>query len=73
MAAEILCYVSPGGQVRIKVKGVKGPDCLKLTEEFEKSLGKVISRELTREFCQKKRLYRKKPQPDGSYKTIYLD
>ena len=42
--------ISESGEIEIKVEGVDGPKCLKLTEILEEELGEVISREKTSEF-----------------------
>ncbi len=50
---EIEVVVSPDGKVKVQVRGVKGPQCLALTEEVEKLLGgRVIERVATDEMDQ---------------------
>ncbi|MEO1134306.1 MAG: DUF2997 domain-containing protein [Cyanobacteria bacterium J06639_1] len=54
MALETLEYViHPDGRVEEVVKGVKGKDCLKLTEEIEHKLGRVVSQKPTDEQFQR--------------------
>jgi hypothetical protein len=47
---EIEILLEPNGQVRIQVRGVKGPSCLELTADLETALGgQVVSRQMTAE------------------------
>ena len=47
---EIEVFIEKDGQVRIQVRGVKGPVCLTATEDLEKALGgDVAQREMTPE------------------------
>ena len=52
---EIFVDCDPHGGVAVSVKGVKGSGCKKLTAEFEKSLGKEMSSEKTREYFEVER------------------
>jgi hypothetical protein len=48
---EIDVFISPSGEVKIEVRGVKGQQCLSLTKGIENSLGgKIEHREHTEEF-----------------------
>lgn len=49
---EIKLKVMPDGEVKIEVRGVKGDQCLKLTEFIEQELGLVVSREKTPEYFE---------------------
>lgn len=49
---ELTVVILPDGQVKIEVNGVKGGGCLELTEQLEKALGTVSSREMTPEAHQ---------------------
>jgi hypothetical protein len=49
---EIKLKVMPDGEVKIEVRGVKGDECLKLTEFLENQLGLVVKREKTPEYYQ---------------------
>ena len=43
-------FIEPDGQVRVEVRGVKGRNCLNVTEALEQALGgEVASREMTPE------------------------
>ena len=42
--------ISEEGEIELKVEGVSGPKCLKITEILEEDLGEVLSREKTSEF-----------------------
>ena len=44
--------IFPDGRVEETVLGVKGEDCLKVTEEINEKLGKVISQENTAEMME---------------------
>lgn len=41
MAVEITTEISPSGETKVSVKGVKGKSCKALTADFERGLGKV--------------------------------
>jgi hypothetical protein len=44
---ELDIYIEKDGQVRLEVRGVKGPGCLDLTKALEEALGgDVTSREM---------------------------
>lgn len=45
--------IRPDGRVEELVSGVKGSDCVKVTEEINAKLGKVISTETTPEYFEK--------------------
>lgn len=47
---ELNIIISETGDVQIEVSGVKGPQCLKITEDIENALGEIISREKKSEF-----------------------
>lgn len=47
---EIKLKVMPNGEVRIEVRGVKGPECLELTKFLEEELGLVTERVKTEEY-----------------------
>jgi hypothetical protein len=50
---EIDVFISPEGEVKIEVRGVKGKKCLEITRGLENALGgKVVLREHTDEFNQ---------------------
>jgi hypothetical protein len=51
---ELEITIDDDGNVSIKVLGVSGPDCLKLTKEIEEALGVVVDRQRTGEFYQEK-------------------
>jgi len=51
---EFTVLIAPNGETTIKdIKGVRGPACKKLTEEFEKTLGKKLSEQKTGDYYQK--------------------
>ena len=50
---EIDVFIENNGEVKIEVRGAKGPHCLLLTSELEKILGgQVIKRDLTSEYSE---------------------
>jgi len=51
---ELEITIDDDGNVTIKVVGVAGPDCLKLTKEIEEALGVVTDRQRTNDFYQEK-------------------
>ena len=53
---EIDVFLNPDGTVRLEVRGVKGPQCLALTDALEKLLGgQVVAREKTPEYDEQVR------------------
>jgi hypothetical protein len=50
ISVEVL--ISPEGEVKITTHGLRGQTCLEETESLEKAVGKVKSREKTREAYQ---------------------
>ena len=51
---ELEITIDDDGNVTIKVVGVAGPDCLKLTKEIEEALGIVVDRQRTNDFYVEK-------------------
>jgi hypothetical protein len=51
---ELEITIDDDGNVTIKVVGVAGPDCLKLTKEIEEALGNVVDRQRTNDFYVEK-------------------
>lgn len=49
---ELEITITPDGEVKIEVKGVKGSSCVDLTKDIEEALGTVKARENTSEFYQ---------------------
>ena len=49
---EIAFKIGPDGSVTFEVKGVKGADCLALTEAIEDEVGVVVSRQKTSEYYE---------------------
>jgi hypothetical protein len=50
MAEEIIVEVSPQGEVKVSVKGVKGKSCKDMTKALEAAFGDVQSSVKTSEF-----------------------
>lgn len=49
---EIEVIIENSGEVNIKVKGIKGVDCLELTKPIEDALGPVQTRDHTDEYYE---------------------
>jgi Protein of unknown function (DUF2997) len=50
---RIEAKIFPGGRIEYSIHGIKGPDCLKLTESLNEALGgRVIRSEPTEEFFE---------------------
>ncbi|MEW6418555.1 MAG: DUF2997 domain-containing protein [Nitrospirota bacterium] len=50
---EVDVFITPDGEVRYEVRGIKGKKCLDVTKDLELALGgQVISREETSEMFQ---------------------
>ncbi|MCA9539537.1 MAG: DUF2997 domain-containing protein [Myxococcales bacterium] len=49
---EIDIEITPAGEVKLKVRGMPGADCLELTRTIEEELGLVVEREKTSEYYQ---------------------
>ncbi len=48
---EVEIAIAPNGDVRVEVRGMKGPGCLEVTREMETLLGAVVlERDHTHEF-----------------------
>ena len=54
MKHQIDITITPAGEVQIQVRGVAGPECLRLTKDLEASLGLVVERKKTGEFYEQK-------------------
>lgn len=68
MALETLEYViHPDGRVEEVVKGIKGKDCLSLTQDIEDKLGRVVSQEPTDEQYQRLKQQSQKQQQWDSW------
>lgn len=50
MKTEVFIEISPSGDTKVSVKGVKGESCQSLTKEFEAALGKTTSDSKTKEY-----------------------
>ncbi|MBI3267534.1 MAG: DUF2997 domain-containing protein [Planctomycetes bacterium] len=49
---ELEVEISPTGEVKLAVKGVKGKSCVDLTLAFEKAVGEVKDRKFTPDYYQ---------------------
>jgi len=50
---EIELFISDDGELKVHIKGIKGPGCLKLLEALVNSLGMEKERTLTSEYYEK--------------------
>ena len=50
---ELKVYIKPNGDIEISVEGVKGHECVKLTEFLERELGEVTARKLKPAYYEK--------------------
>jgi hypothetical protein len=50
---EVEVFITPEGEVKYEVRGVKGKRCLDITQELDRDLGgQIISREETSEMSE---------------------
>ncbi|MFZ4576995.1 MAG: DUF2997 domain-containing protein [Myxococcota bacterium] len=63
---EIEFTIDDNGEVSIKVVGLKGPECERLTREIELALGVVSTRQHTSEYYQESVVTEKVATGDGS-------
>ncbi|MBN1257187.1 MAG: DUF2997 domain-containing protein [Planctomycetes bacterium] len=49
---ELDITISPNGEVKVHIKGVKGPACLEYAKIFEKILGEASDVEHTHEYYE---------------------
>jgi hypothetical protein len=52
MSGQIKITIDKKANMTLEVEGVKGGQCVSLTEFLEESVGQVVSRQKTREFYQ---------------------
>jgi hypothetical protein len=52
MNGQIKITIDKGANMTVEVEGVKGGQCVSLTEFLEEEVGQVVSRQKTREFYQ---------------------
>jgi hypothetical protein len=50
---QIKVRIQPNGEVEISVEGVKGNQCVKLTDFLERELGEATSKELKPSYYEK--------------------
>ena len=56
---KINVSITPNGEVKIQMEGVKGKTCLDYSKEIEDALGEVIDRKFTSEYYQGELLIKK--------------
>lgn len=52
MAEKIKVKISKTGEIEYEVSGVKGKKCKDLTKAIDEISGKILSSEVTGEYCQ---------------------
>ena len=62
---ELEISITPEGEVKIEVKGIKGSSCVDATKEIEEALGVVKDREHTSEFYQQEQAQESKIKLGG--------
>ena len=62
---EIDIFIEKDGQVKLEVRGVKGPGCLDLTRDLEKALGGHVEREMRPEAYEAIEQYNQEQQKQG--------
>jgi hypothetical protein len=50
---EIELFISDDGELKVHIKGMKGPGCLKILDSLAKEAGYVRNKEVTPEFYEK--------------------
>jgi len=50
---EIELFISDDGELKVHIKGIKGPACLKVLDSIVKEVGIEKARELTSEYYEK--------------------
>ncbi len=49
---EIELFISEDGELKVHIKGVKGPGCLKTLEEIADQVGQITEKSLTAEYYE---------------------
>lgn len=49
---EVELFISDDGELKVHIKGVKGPGCLKVLEALTKEIGSEKERRLTSEYYE---------------------
>ncbi len=50
---EIELFISEDGELKVHIKGLKGPGCLKVLDSLAKGVGYLKNKELTGEYYEK--------------------
>jgi hypothetical protein len=50
---EIELFISDDGELKVHIKGMKGPGCLKVLDSMAKNVGYVKDKEFTSEYYEK--------------------
>jgi hypothetical protein len=52
---EVELFISEDGELKVHIKGIKGPGCVKTLESLALQLGEEKDRELTSEYYEKEK------------------
>ena len=52
---EVELFISDDGELKVHIKGMKGPGCLKVLEALTKGIGSEKERALTSEYYESKK------------------
>jgi hypothetical protein len=50
---EIELFISEDGEIKVHIKGMKGPGCLKVLDSLAKNVGPVKDKQLSAEYYEK--------------------
>jgi hypothetical protein len=56
--AKMNITITPNGDIKIQIEGVKGRRCLDFSKVFEETLGEVTDRKFTSEYYQEESIKR---------------
>jgi len=63
--AKINISITPSGEIKVQIEGVKGKKCLDFSKAFEEALGKVTERKFTSEYYQEESVKRQDYLKEG--------
>lgn len=56
--AKMSITITPNGEIKVQIEGVKGKKCVNLSKAFEEALGEVVDRKFTSEYYQEEAIKR---------------
>lgn len=63
--AKMNITITPSGEIKVQIEGVKGKKCLDFSKAFEESLGEVTDRKFTSEYYQEESVKRQDYLKEG--------